>query len=91
VDRVVQAFRNSNSIRLSWREWAAAALTCLVVLSLLPTAWPAAGNRFAHPDYRLPSELSSDYWMFREWARWPAQYQAAVLGDSVVWGQCALR
>jgi hypothetical protein len=90
VDRVVQAFRNSNPIRLSWREWAAAALVCLAALYLLPAVWPATGGRFSGSDYRLPSELSSDYWMFRKWAQYShREYRAAVLGDSVVWGQYA--
>jgi hypothetical protein len=90
VDRVVHTFRNSNPIRLSWREWAAAAVICLAALYLLPAVWPATGERLALPDYRLPSELSSDYWMFRQWARYShGKYRAAVLGDSVVWGQYA--
>lgn len=79
---------SSNSIRLSWRELALAALVLLVTLYLLPRAWPAAGVRLSRPDYRLPSELSADYWMFGKWAeRSRREYRALVLGDSVVWGQ----
>ena len=81
---------SSNPIRLSWREWSAAALACTVALYLLPIAWPAVGARLSRPDYRLPTELSSDYWMFEKLAeRSHAERQAAVLGDSVIWGQYA--
>jgi lysophospholipase L1-like esterase len=81
---------SSNPIRLSWREWSAAALACIIVLYLLPTACPAVGARLSRLDYRLPTELSSDYWMFEQFAeRSHAKRQAAVLGDSVIWGQYA--
>jgi hypothetical protein len=81
---------SSNSIRLSWREWAVALLVLLAALYLLPAACPAVGVEFSRPDYRLPTELSSDYWMFREWAQYShTNYRAAVLGDSVMWGQYA--
>jgi hypothetical protein len=88
VDRTERAFENSNPIRLAWREWAIAALLCLGALYLLPTLWPSAGTHLSRRDYRLPGELSSDYWMFGKWCEYAhAGYQAAVLGDSVVWGQ----
>jgi len=79
---------SSNSIRLSWREWALAALICLGVLYLLPALWPAAGTRLSRPNYRLPGDLSNDYWMFGKWSEYShSRYQAVVLGDSVIWGQ----
>jgi hypothetical protein len=88
VERTQRDFNNSNPIQLAWREWALAALLCLAALYLLPFAWPAAGTRLSRPDYRLPGELSSDYWMFERWSEYAhAGYRAVVLGDSVVWGQ----
>lgn len=88
MDTTESAFENSNPIRLAWREWALAALLCLGALSLLPALWPAAGTHFSRPDYRLPGELSSDYWVFAKWSEHAhASYRAAVLGDSVAWGQ----
>ncbi len=81
-------FENSNPIRLSWRGWALTAVVCLGLLYLLPLLGPAAGTQWLGRDYRLPGELSSDYWMFREWSGQAcARYPAMVLGDSVVWGQ----
>lgn len=81
---------SSNAIRLSGREWAVVVLVLAAALSLLPARWPAVGRQFAFPDYRLPMELSSDYWMFRQWADFSQNhYRAVVLGDSVVWGQYA--
>jgi len=88
MGRAERPFENSNPIRLAWREWALAALLCLAPLSLSPRLWPAAGTRLSRPDYRLPGELSSDYWMFRQWSRRAqALYSAVLLGDSVIWGQ----
>ncbi len=81
---------NSNPIRLSPREWLAAALLCLVACWVVPARWPAAGTQLSRPDYRLPSELSSDYWAFRQWAAASgSRHLAVVLGDSVIWGQYA--
>jgi len=81
---------SSNSVRLSWREWAVAASALLAVLWLLPAAWPARGRELSRPDYRLPVELSDDYWMFRQWAEHSGKhYLAVALGDSVIWGQYA--
>lgn len=88
--RIVSVLQNSNSIRLSGREWAIAALVLFAVLALLPMLWPATGTQFSRADYRLPSDLSSDYWMFRQWARYSrVHYPAVILGDSVIWGQYA--
>ena len=82
------ASTNPNPIRLSAREWALTALICVGALYLLPSLLPGAGTRFSRPDYRLPGELASDYWMFREWSQESrARYQGLVLGDSVMWGQ----
>jgi len=81
---------SSNSIRLSLGEWSLTAIICLGILYLLPVVWPAAGQRLSGPDYRIPGELSSDYWMFAQWSeRSRGRYRAVVLGDSVVWGQYA--
>ncbi|MFB3882746.1 MAG: hypothetical protein ACE149_15885 [Armatimonadota bacterium] len=82
--------RNSNPIRLSWPEWAVALAVVTALLWLLPAALPMAGERLSRADYRLPSELSGDYWMFEKWSQYSrTAYRAAVLGDSVVWGQYA--
>ena len=90
MDLTERAFENSNPIRLAWREWAIAALLCLAALSLFPRLWPAQGTRLSRSDYRLPGELSSDYWIFEKWSEYSrGHYQAVILGDSVVWGQYA--
>ncbi|MFZ2147365.1 MAG: hypothetical protein WAV28_09100 [Sedimentisphaerales bacterium] len=39
------------------------------------------------PDYRLPYELSNDYWLYSRYCRWAAsKYETLVIGDSVIWG-----
>lgn len=88
MGRPEPVFENSNPIRLSWREWALTAVICLGLLYLLPLLGPAAGTKWSGRDYRLPGELSSDYWMFREWSGQARdRCPAVVIGDSVVWGQ----
>lgn len=88
--------RGSNAVRLGWREWAVVALMGLALLYLFPHAWPITRTAdragWGHPepqrDYRLPSEMSEDYWLFTQWLQASGRrYPAVVLGDSVVWGQ----
>jgi len=88
--------RSSNAVQLGWREWAVVALMGLALLYLFPQAWPARrtadragwGHFDPPPDYRLPCEMSEDYWLFTQWLRYSCRrYPAVVLGDSVVWGQ----
>jgi len=68
----------------------------LALLYLFPSAWPfvrqaerAEEGRFeSQRDYRLPCEMSEDYWLFTQWLRYSSRrYPVLVLGDSVVWGQ----
>ena len=38
-------------------------------------------------DYRLPYQLSSDYWLYERYAQLACtKYDSVILGDSVVWG-----
>ncbi|MGD0112887.1 MAG: hypothetical protein ABSD48_13590 [Armatimonadota bacterium] len=88
MEKAEQTFQNANPIRLAPREWALTALLCLGGICLLPLALPLAGTRLPRPDYRVPGELGSDYWMFRQWSQYAHdKYTVMVLGDSVVWGQ----
>ncbi len=53
-----------------------------------PRLWKHIERFDTGPDYRIPYQLSNDYWLFD----WRLQKIAAakpivVLGDSVVWGQ----
>jgi hypothetical protein len=74
-------------VRLSGRQWLFVAVVLLAVVGWGPTVW----NRFESfqpgGDYRLPYELSSDYWLWRRYCGQAcAQNKILVVGDSVIWG-----
>ncbi|NCO94027.1 MAG: hypothetical protein COZ06_32860 [Armatimonadetes bacterium CG_4_10_14_3_um_filter_66_18] len=79
---------NSNAVLLSGRGWLAVVAGFAAVLYLCPLLW-ARLERWRRPaDYRLPYELSDDYWSFERWsAAASAKCPVLVVGDSVVWGQ----
>jgi hypothetical protein len=44
------------------------------------------------PDYRIPKDLSSDYWLYSRYAgQAAAAYDTLVIGDSVIWGEYVTR
>lgn len=74
-------------VRLSGRQWLFVAVVLLAVVGWGPTVW----NRFEvfrpDSDYRLPYELSSDYWLWRRYCSQACeQKKILVVGDSVIWG-----
>jgi len=83
---------SSNAIRLSGREWLIVAAFALVIWYALPPLWERAEKLASEPDYRMPYELSGDYWLFSRYSRAAAQtYDTLLVGDSVVWGQYVTR
>jgi hypothetical protein len=82
---------SSNNIRLNAREWLVALGLFALIILATPPLWRSAEKIEAHPDYRVPYELSNDYWVFdRHLRRIPAG-AIAVVGDSVVWGEYVAR
>jgi hypothetical protein len=58
------------------------------MLSLLPVIWHAVEKFEPSDDYRVPYELSNDYWMIARWCKYAnSNYPIVMIGDSVVWGQ----
>lgn len=79
---------SSNSIRLSWASWLIVAAIVAGIIYFLPVLWPKFEHFSPQTDYRLPYELSNDYWVFKRWSRYAcSEYPAVVIGDSVIWGQ----
>ncbi|MEK7399914.1 MAG: hypothetical protein AAB116_23470, partial [Candidatus Poribacteria bacterium] len=58
------------------------------MLSLPPVLWRAVESFDPSDDYRVPCELSNDYWMIARWCKYASSnYPVVMIGDSVVWGQ----
>ena len=78
----------SNAMRLSGKQWAAAAVIVVGLSLLIPRAWERAEAFEPDAAYRIPYALSNDYWHFARYCRSAADTEATlVLGDSVVWGE----
>jgi hypothetical protein len=78
---------SSNDIRLSGWEWIIVGIICSALFCLGPGLWERLEKFEPQPDYRLPYELSSDYWLYDRYCRWAcSRYETLVVGDSVVWG-----
>ena len=78
---------NSNAVRLSGRQWLLTAGILLALIVAAPALWRHVESFRPGPDYRIPYELSSDYWLYRCYSDWAAaREKIAVIGDSVIWG-----
>ncbi len=78
---------SSNCVRLSPSEWLIVAIIFSAVFCLAPTLWERVEKVEPEPDYRLPYDLSSDYWLYKRYCRWAcSRHETLVVGDSVVWG-----
>lgn len=78
----------SNAFALTGRQWVGLALFTAAFYILAPVAWKRFEKIEAGPDYRIPYELSADYWLWNRIAdQGAATHDTVVLGDSVVWGQ----
>ncbi len=80
-------FECSHVVRLSGRQWLLVAVVLLAVVGLGPTVWNYFEGFTPDSDYRLPYDLSSDYWLWRRHCSQACeQGKILVVGDSVIWG-----
>jgi hypothetical protein len=80
-------FDCSHALRLSGRDWAIVALALLALIGFGPVLWARVEAFAPGNDYRMPYELSSDYWLYGRYGRqFCSQEKILVVGDSVVWG-----
>ena len=83
---------SSNSIRLFLKDWIAVIVILAGIIWFAPRFWIALEEFNPPPDYRMPYELSNDYWMFTRWSkRASSKYPVLIIGDSVIWGQYVKR
>jgi hypothetical protein len=78
----------TNEMRLNLRLWVIVLAIVTLVIVATPRFWKQIERFETGADYRIPYQLSNDYWLYN----WRLQKIAAakpvvVLGDSVVWGQ----
>ncbi len=70
------------------RHWAIALAVVVVLLAGLPCLGRLAERAPTDPDYRVPHELSEDYWYYAQRVRASeAPDIVPVVGDSMVWGE----
>ena len=82
----------SNSICLSAWQWAGLAVFTVVLMCVVPFLWKQVEPFALEADYRMPRELSDDYWFYERYVALAAtEYDTLVLGDSVVWGEFVTR
>ena len=78
----------SNALRLTAKQWLVVAVAVVLAVFFLPGLWIYM-EKFEPPaSYRVPYELSEDYWHYERYCRVAmAEGRVAVLGDSVIWGE----
>lgn len=83
----VTPFDCSHALRLSGTDWVIVAVALLLLIGFAPMAWQRFETFKPGPDYRMPYELSSDYWLYGRYCReLCGRRKMLVVGDSVVWG-----
>jgi hypothetical protein len=82
----------SNAVRLNgWQWFGVGIFTVALILGTAP-AWERVERFDLDPDYRMPYDLSNDYWLYERYSRLAAIHSDTLLvGDSVVWGQYVTR
>ena len=80
-------FECSHVVRLSACQWLFVVVVLLAVVGWGPMVWNGFERFQPDSDYRLPYELSSDYWLWRRHCGQACeQNKVLVVGDSVIWG-----
>jgi hypothetical protein len=80
-----------NEVRLNAWQWLVTFIILGLVTLLTPRIWKHIERFETGPDYRIPYDLSKDYWLYQRRLDQVANPRAIfVLGDSVVWGEYVL-
>jgi hypothetical protein len=77
-----------NEVRLNARQWVLTFVLWGLVLLITPWVWGRLERFEVGRDYRIPYQLSKDYWLYgRRLRQVTGPDHVLVLGDSVVWGE----
>src|SRR5260221_3746336 len=76
-----------NEVRLNARHWIVVFAILAIIGLLTPALWKRVERFEPGPDYRIPYELSKDYWLYERRLQPITPTNVVVLGDSVVWGE----
>ncbi len=81
-----------NEMRLNARQWALAIIIVGLIGWATPRLWQRVERFSTGQDYRIPYQLSKDYWLYARRMRevTSAPDKILLLGDSVVWGEYVL-
>src|SRR5260370_4663652 len=70
------------------RHWLIALIIISLVAILVPRIWPRIERFETGPDYRIPHQLTKDYWLYSRRLQQVANPgDIILLGDSVIWGE----
>ena len=82
----------SNGVRLTGWQWLGVGLFAALMVLFVPSLWQQVEKFDLEPDYRMPHDLSQDYWLYERYARLAAShYDTVLIGDSVIWGEYVTR
>jgi hypothetical protein len=81
-----------NEMRLGASQWLAVLAIVAAFVLTAPRLWTHVEQFDTGSDYRIPYQLSKDYWLYQRWLTERSDpQQVAVIGDSVVWGEYVSR
>src|SRR5260370_142800 len=82
----------SNAIWLTGRQWIGVGLFTVAMILFTPSLWKQFEKFDLEPDYRIPHDLSNDYWLYARYTRLAAaKYDTLLIGHSVIWGEYVTR
>lgn len=82
----------AHDVRLGARSWLVVLGLMGLVVGALPSLWLIWESIPFETNFRVPYELSKDYWLYQQWlAETEDQDPIYVVGDSVVWGEYVSR
>jgi len=86
-----EPYFGTNTLRLNLRQWLSVTGVIALVMLLTPPVWKRVERFDIGTDYRIPYDLSKDYWLYkRRMEQLNDPQQVVVIGDSVVWGEFVL-